>query len=402
MPRTAILLSAVMLASGCLFATKSSTHVTNYNVEESTNVGSAIGLEITTRVAVDPSSVVVTLLRVRSCTRLRTAVYDERQIKVVDETAFGPANPLLLVLAPLVMGVSAIVAEGAVAADDGSTAHKTRTIGAVRTTCSTVDANVAVELTLPSGSVLSGTTDVAGHAVFAISETEPDDGTVTARVTDQARSTAFFKTTTACEREREEIYSHAIAEPTVEQRVQSLHAVPAACGDAREHAWSLTATAALEAVALRCESIAGLAREVASIDPALYMTMFVTEPDIAHCIDGQALARQADVPCIERRRMEMLSAEQLDAVQERTRILTSLTDCDPPPPVAPPPIEELTKNAYAAARGGDCITAKTIAAELRAREGGRIRDGVFLDDPAVQHCFLTPDSASVRTPAPKR
>jgi hypothetical protein len=124
-----------------------------------------------------------------------------------------------------------------------------------------VAADVPVELTLPSGSTLSGTTDLTGHAVFAIPDAEPDTGTVITRVADQTLSAAFFKTTESCVRQRDEIFARVIVAPA-EQRLQLLRAMPTECGDAHSRAWSLAATAALEAVGLRCESIKSLVGEV--------------------------------------------------------------------------------------------------------------------------------------------
>jgi hypothetical protein len=55
--------------------------------------------------------------------------------------------------------------------------------------------------------------------------------------------------------------------------------------------------------------------------------------------------------------------------------------------VAVPGPSPQTRTAAAAARAGDCATAKTIAAQLRARDGGTIREVAFVNDTAIQRCF---------------
>jgi hypothetical protein len=86
--------------------------------------------------------------------------------------------------------------------------------------------------------------------------------------------------------------------------------------------------------------------------------------------------------------MEMTGAAQIEDVQERTRVLASLQDCEAPPINLSKSTQVLIEDAIAVARAGDCTTMKKIAAEVRARERGTIRDARFVNDVAVQGCYI--------------
>ena len=57
-------------------------------------------------------------------------------------------------------------------------------------------------------------------------------------------------------------------------------------------------------------------------------------------------------------------------------------------PGGPVPRSAATEQAAAAARAGDCATVKAIGRDMRAHDGGTIRDAAFVNDPVIQHCFL--------------
>jgi hypothetical protein len=333
----ALLISA-LAASGCIVVTQPLTREVVVGVSESepTDSGGAVAWDITTRIEADMANVVVTASRVQPCTRVRSEVYD-----VYDELDWhtvglpgggGSAGGALalgvaaIVFLPVTV-VSWVVAKVEISNHPETKTRKTRALRTIPGVCRDVAANVPVELVLPSGTALTGMTGVDGRASFAIPEAEPDDGTMVTRVAEETRPGAFFKTTEACERARDEMFSRIVKTAAVEQRSPLLRSLPTACGDARARAWSLTAKAALDAVALRCESTKSVVNQVRSLDREVYNSS-VSEPDIAQCLDGSAVARQRHATCVEQRRDAMLHARQIDDIKERTRILTSLPNCD--------------------------------------------------------------------------
>jgi hypothetical protein len=343
---------AVLAASGCVVVTRPVTQQVVVGVEESAPTESAgvVLWDITTQIEPDMANVTVTATRVPTCTRQRFEVYDELgslttevEWKGGDGGLGGGAQGGLLgaamwsfsmycasVLFLPVTAATWFVAKDEVSHHHDTRTRKTRPLETTRAMCPHVAANVPVELTLPSGAVLQGATGPDGRASFVIPAAEPDDGTAITRVADQTRSTAFYRTTSGCARARDRLFARVRVAAAVEERARLLRALPAACGDPRARAWSLTATAALDAVAGRCDSILGLAGQVRAIDRALYDRAFASEPDIAGCLDGTTVARQRREACLQRRRAAMLGAQRIDDVAERARVLASVPACDAP------------------------------------------------------------------------
>ena len=261
MTSNAALLSALAMlvaVSGCIVVAKPVTREVFVRIDESqpTEVGGGVGWEITTRIEADMANVVVTAARVQACTRVRSEVYDELETETPEVSwllsggvsaphggRFDPWDDAVgvamigvagatVVFLPVTV-VSAIVAEITSAAHHDTKTRKTRSLETIPSICPHVVATAPVELTLPSGAVLTGMTGSDGRVSFAIPEGEPDYGTAITRVADQMQSAPFFKTTETCERARNEIFARAMGATAVAQRWQLLRALPTACGDPR-------------------------------------------------------------------------------------------------------------------------------------------------------------------------
>ena len=129
------------------------------------------------------SQVAVHATRLRDCHREIYAVLEnrrERHLKLggADDPrarAFG------ILLAPVLIPVSAIVSGISVAADEGSTTEQTRVDHVEKLRCTRPAAGLAIELVVPSGRVLRGTTDANGVATIGLPVSEPYRGVAVAR-----------------------------------------------------------------------------------------------------------------------------------------------------------------------------------------------------------------------------
>jgi hypothetical protein len=206
--------------------------------------------------------------------------------------------------------------------------RKHRSLVMAREPCEHAGAKLAVELALPSGAALSGTTDADGRVRFVIADSEPDAGTAIARIGDATMPLAYFRTTAACTRARKDGFARARSATDADARQQLLRALPTECGDPRAKAWSLVRAAVGDALALRCDSAAASLEALRAADPALAASMLASEPAVKACLDGTAAMRVRHAKCVELRSVAMLRAQQIADLEQRARELQSLPRCD--------------------------------------------------------------------------
>ncbi len=106
-----------------------------------------------------------------------TEVTSERRAKLG-----GASDPRAMILgvllAPITIPVSALVTGLIVASDEPEVTTERKLLGTQRYACSGSAANVAVKMTLPSGTTVDGITDANGDAELGVPTTEPYTGTV--------------------------------------------------------------------------------------------------------------------------------------------------------------------------------------------------------------------------------
>jgi len=83
-----------------------------------------------------------------------------------------------LVLAPVLIPISALVTGFMLAGDEPVTTRQVRPIGIKRFACSREAEQLAIQMTLPSGAVVEAVTDTNGDALFEVPATEPYQGSV--------------------------------------------------------------------------------------------------------------------------------------------------------------------------------------------------------------------------------
>jgi hypothetical protein len=149
------------------------------------------GLELTGEAS--DRDVAIHATRLRDCHRDVLAVTDvvrERHLKLGGSDD-PRAQALGLVLAPVLIPVSAIVSELVVINDDGNTAHTSRIDHVEKLRCTRPADGLAVALTVPSGRVLHATTDATGTAHFTLPVSEPYRGAAIATAESQSATIAF-------------------------------------------------------------------------------------------------------------------------------------------------------------------------------------------------------------------
>jgi hypothetical protein len=136
-------------------------------------------VELTAR-AVE-NTVLVHAIRRGECTRPVFAVTEiTTERKATFRGVDDPRGALFgFVLAPLTIPVSAVVTGLILAGDDSETTKQTRNIGTQRLACAEEAEHLAVQMTLPSGAVVYGTTDIHGDVRIDVPSTEAYTGSVT-------------------------------------------------------------------------------------------------------------------------------------------------------------------------------------------------------------------------------
>ncbi len=178
MTRALLLLS--LLCGGCLVvpAKKTMSRPAGEQLGAET-FATARSVELTARN--EEASVFVHAIRHGECTRPVFAVTEiTSERKATFRGVEDPRGALFaFVLAPVTLPVSAIVTGLMLAGDDAVTTKQTRPIGTKRYACSEEAEHLAVQLTLPSGAVVYGTTDERGDVRIVVPTSEPYSGSVT-------------------------------------------------------------------------------------------------------------------------------------------------------------------------------------------------------------------------------
>lgn len=131
--------------------------------------------------------------RLRDCHRDVLAVTDvvhERYLKLGGSDD-PRAQALGLVVAPVLIPVSAVVSELVVINDDAKTSHTSRVDHVEKLRCTRPADGLAVDLAVPSGRVLHATTDATGTAHFTLPVSEPYRGAAVATAETQSATIAF-------------------------------------------------------------------------------------------------------------------------------------------------------------------------------------------------------------------
>jgi hypothetical protein len=131
--------------------------------------------------------------RLRDCHRDVLAVTDvvhERYLKLGGSDD-PRAQVFGIVLAPVLIPVSAVVSELVVINDDATTSHTSRVDHVEKLHCTRPADGLAVALAVPSGRVLHATTDATGTAHFTLPVSEPYRGAAIATAETHSATIAF-------------------------------------------------------------------------------------------------------------------------------------------------------------------------------------------------------------------
>jgi hypothetical protein len=177
---TRALLLLTTLCGGCLIvpATKTSRKTVETAYGTPTFVQAR---EATLTASRDDRTVTVSAKRIGDCTRDVFAVEEVTQKKRM--RLGGAQDPRArvfgIVVAPVTLPISAFITSFVVAADGGgTTTREQKPIGTQRIACSVEANELPVTLTLPSGTVVRGVTDIEGTATLEIPDAEPYEGTI--------------------------------------------------------------------------------------------------------------------------------------------------------------------------------------------------------------------------------
>ena len=189
------------MASGCYVGTERRTVSRVVSVETSPLVvGTVRGVLV--RGEITGTRVAIQTLRHRDCHHRVGRVIEEtsrRVSKVKTTTAdLGGANMnngdaagavVLLALFPVVFALSGVVSSVRVAASGTRTTRTPEPEEIKPFACPAQAPGLHVEVSLPSGAIVDGTTDALGRFSFTIPETEPPSGTITVRALEPPAST---------------------------------------------------------------------------------------------------------------------------------------------------------------------------------------------------------------------
>jgi hypothetical protein len=184
-----------MLLCGCLVVPATRTTTRNLGTRDGQvyeDADRGIELAASSR----GSQVTVRAARIRDCHRDVYAVSEVRRDRHLElggsddprARAFG------VVLAPVLIPVSALVSGVSVLADGGSTAESTRVDHTEKLRCTRPADGLAVELVVPSGRVMHGTLDAHGATVLELTASEPYRGVAIARAEGVSTKIRFERT----------------------------------------------------------------------------------------------------------------------------------------------------------------------------------------------------------------
>lgn len=182
---TKLLLAAAFVAGlldgGCLIVPSTKTTSKPLGIETG-NVVKGPAIEVSLKTAAIADEITVTATRRQRCTRDLLAVSSVTTTR--GARSGGARDPRARVfgvlLAPLTIPVSAIYTGLVVATSGRDTQRVTKLVRNETFECTSVAAELAVRLTLPSGAYVDGKTDADGKLALALPVTEPYRGTVIA------------------------------------------------------------------------------------------------------------------------------------------------------------------------------------------------------------------------------
>ncbi len=189
------------MVSGCYVGTEKRTVSRVVSVERSPLVVGTVG-GVFVRGEITETRVAIQTLRRRDCHHRVGRVIEETSRRVskiktttadlsganIDNGDAGGAIALLA-LFPIVFAVTGVVSSVRVVAS-GTRTTRTPEPGEIkRFACPAEAPGLHVEVSLPSGAIVAGTTDAVGRFSFTIPETEPPSGTITVRALEPPAST---------------------------------------------------------------------------------------------------------------------------------------------------------------------------------------------------------------------
>ncbi len=180
--RTLLLLA--LATTGCLVVPKTTTTHSVVGTEHRDHPGPAGAVAIAVRSA--NADVSVRVVQQRTCQREVVELGRDRTATSADlamPDCSGDARGCVAIalLAPVTVTISGIITAIVVAASHDEVTATERVVRRERVDCPVPLANEVVEVALPSGARVAGTTDASGSLELAIPDGEPDAGWVIAR-----------------------------------------------------------------------------------------------------------------------------------------------------------------------------------------------------------------------------
>lgn len=176
-------------ASGCIAVMVPERRTTGQivSLERSPLIVGSVGAIVVSAEATGARIDVLTQ-RHRECHRTTARVLEQRSKRVAKlhadvldlKGATGPGILVWLAAMPVVFAVSGLVTSVVVAVDGTEVARSSQN-GDERFACPAQAIGIRLEATLPSGALLTGTSDALGRWTFMIPMAEPADGEVTVR-----------------------------------------------------------------------------------------------------------------------------------------------------------------------------------------------------------------------------
>ncbi|MBK7074105.1 MAG: hypothetical protein IPH44_17555 [Myxococcales bacterium] len=285
-PRTTAVIAAALLAQACV------TPTTRTQFDVTTALGprvpSAPGA-VTLTVAATGRALTITASAARQCRQARYEI--TRTVRTRGGTFKGPnAGTALLALVFWPVTVVGLAASTALAAGTGTgttTSTNQRLIATTTSACPLALAALPLRVALPTGAILTVTTDGTGTAHVTIPDTEPPAGVATALVPNAPPApVTYYVDHAACVAFRTAGLAASVAAPA--GRIAALRALPdcaATTADERqlETAWTTLRRAVLAAAAGACDRAARLGAELAASGPATVDALLRADPAIAAC-----------------------------------------------------------------------------------------------------------------------
>lgn len=187
-----VTIGLALAGSGCLAVMVPERRTTGQvvSLERSPLIVGAAGAIVVTAVATG-ARIDVRTQRHRDCHRTTARVLEHRSKRVAKLSssvvdlngATGPGILVWMAAMPVVFAVSGLVTSVVVAVD-GTEVARSRQQGDERFACPAQAIGIRIEATLPTGALLTGTSDALGRWTFMIPMAEPGDGDVTVRAVD--------------------------------------------------------------------------------------------------------------------------------------------------------------------------------------------------------------------------